>query len=184
MKKLVFAVGMLMGMGIAHAAQKPNVVVILADEWGWRDAGLTGSTFCETPAIDQLGRGGFHFTTGYAPLILGNDLRSIPDDILEIITNKEVIALDQDPLCKQGKIEYSKDGIQVWVKPLHNGDTGILILNRNNEPVDFALNFADAKLDKSTYEVRDLWAHKDLGKINKTIKQTIGVHGVKVYRLW
>jgi arylsulfatase A-like enzyme len=50
-----------------EVAEKPNVVFILADDLGWRDTGLTGSAFYETPAIDQLGKEGFHFTTSYAP---------------------------------------------------------------------------------------------------------------------
>jgi alpha-galactosidase len=118
-----------------------------------------------------------------APLILGNDLRDIPDDILEIITNREVIALNQDALCKQGKIAYSRNGVQIWIKPLLNGDTGILILNRNDESVDFTFNFTDADLGKSSYNVRDLWAKKDLGMINQSLKQDIVNHDVKVYRL-
>jgi alpha-galactosidase len=118
-----------------------------------------------------------------APLILGNDLRNIPDDVLEVITNKEVIALNQDILCRQGKIAYSKNSVQVWVKPLQNADTGILILNRNDEPVDFIFNFTDAEQDKSSYNVRDLWIKKDLGKINLSLRQTIASHDVKVYRL-
>ena len=118
-----------------------------------------------------------------APLILGNDLRNIPDDVLEIITNKEVIALNQDVLYKQGKIGYSQNGVQVWVKPLQSGDTGILILNRNDEPVDFTFNFADADLNKNSYNIRDLWTKKDLGKINQSLKRDIASHDVKVYRL-
>ncbi|VGO12369.1 Alpha-galactosidase A [Pontiella desulfatans] len=118
-----------------------------------------------------------------SPLILGNDLRNIPDDVVEIITNKEVIALNQDVLCKQGKIGYSRDGVQVWVKPLKNGDTGVLILNRNDEPVDFTFNFADASLEVNAYIVRDLWAKKTLGTINQSLKLEIASHDVKVYRL-
>ncbi|RDJ93981.1 glycoside hydrolase family 27 protein, partial [Lacticaseibacillus rhamnosus] len=92
------------------------------------------------PAVDEIGNGGMS-NTEYrthmslwsllaAPLLAGNDLRAIPPDIFEILTNKEVIAIDQDPLGKQAT-RVAKDGdLEVWARPLSGGAYAVGLFNR------------------------------------------------------
>ncbi len=64
-----------------------------------------------------------------APLMMGNDLRIMTDDILKILTDKDVIALDQDPLGKQGYRVIDEEGKEVWVKELSDGNWAVCMLN-------------------------------------------------------
>jgi len=69
-----------------------------------------------------------------APLILGNDVRNMSKETLNILTNKEVIALDQDKLGIQALKFATKDSLDFWFKPLENGDWAFCILNVGKAP--------------------------------------------------
>jgi alpha-galactosidase len=119
-----------------------------------------------------------------APLFLGNDVRNIPDDVLSIITNKEVIALNQDKLCKQAIKVSETDSVEVFLKPLLDGDWGICILNRNERPKQLKFTWDDFDIHpESLASVRDLWKHKNIKHTKKAMKVHIEAHDVKVYRL-
>ncbi|MFZ0959535.1 MAG: glycoside hydrolase family 27 protein [Terriglobia bacterium] len=91
-----------------------------------------------------------------APLIAGNDLRNMPPEIREILTNKEVIALDQDPLGRQA-VKYRDYGsLQVWSKELSGHSTAYAVLNRSDKPMQVSEYLGEAKT------VRDLWKHADI----------------------
>ena len=66
MRSLLAAVGCMLPLGLAHAADQPNIVFILADDLGYTDVGCYGSQYYETPQIDQLAAQGMRFTSGYA----------------------------------------------------------------------------------------------------------------------
>ena len=126
-----------------------------------------------------------------APLMSGNDLREMDYKTLQILTNKEVIAVNQDPLGKQG-IRFMDMGDQeIWAKPLANGEIAVCFLNRSaniwnldynwlNQTMYFA---RDINFRKKEYTVRDLWAHKDLGTSKDRLKAAIPGHGVLMVRL-
>jgi alpha-galactosidase len=129
-----------------------------------------------------------------APLISGNDLRQMNPQVLAILTNKEVIALNQDPLGIQAFRYSSQDGVEVWFKPLAKGDWGMCILNRNTTPKQFTFDWKnekvtddlskrDAAFDKTTYHVRDLWAKKDLGTSQDVLTAEVPGHDVLTLRL-
>jgi alpha-galactosidase len=129
-----------------------------------------------------------------APLISGNDLRSMSPQTREILTNKEVIAVNQDALGVEGFKHSAKDSVEVWFKPLSNESWAMCILNRgtNSQPVAFnwksetvadALSKREAKFDTTTYGVRDLWAHKDLGTTKDALKAEVPGHDVLMLRL-
>jgi len=119
-----------------------------------------------------------------APLFLGNDLRNISDEVLKIITNKELIALNQDKSCKQAKKVFDKNEIEVFVKVLSDGDYGVCILNRNKMAKEFKLMREQIGLDVSeSFSIYDLWNHKAIGSLGSDITMEIPAHGVKVYRL-
>ena len=100
-----------------------------------------------------------------APLIMGNDPRSIPAPSLSILTNAFAIAVDQDPLGQMGvRLETSSASpLQRWVRVLANGDVAVALLNRDGGPsADITLQFADVSL-QSPVTVFDIWAKRSLG---------------------
>ena len=96
-----------------------------------------------------------------APLLAGNDLRSMTPETIEILTNKEVIAIDQDALGKQG-VRVKQDGeIEIWEKPLSNG-VAVGLFNRSAAPARLTVRWSDVGIKGKPKTVRDLWAHKDV----------------------
>lgn len=129
-----------------------------------------------------------------APLILGNDIRSMSAATTSIVMNKDMIAIDQDPLGVQGLRYRTESGLEYWIKPLESGDWAFCILNRTLTPRTVTLNFADfhmfdnlSRLTFQTathnYKVYNIWAGKEEAPSNKTRKVTIPAHDVVVYRL-
>jgi alpha-galactosidase len=108
-----------------------------------------------------------HFTLwaiSAAPLITGNDLRHMSGAVKEILTNKEVIALDQDALGYQGVPVRSGGDLSVWAKPLNeSGARGVVLFNASDSATDIAVSFSEIGLGSGAATVRDLWAHADLG---------------------
>jgi hypothetical protein len=101
-----------------------------------------------------------------APLILGADLTKLSKATTEIVTNSEVIAVDQDALGLQGiKVEEARAGLQVWAKPLAGfGNLAVLLLNRTSSSGPITVHWSELGLDPSSpVAVRDPWAQKDLG---------------------
>ncbi len=98
-----------------------------------------------------------------APLIAGNDVRDMTSDIASILMNKEVIAVDQDTLVKQG-VRVSKHGdLEVWSKPLADGAMAVGLFNRGTERAKVTAAWQDLKISGSK-NIRDLWAHADRAK--------------------
>jgi len=129
-----------------------------------------------------------------APLMAGNDLRKMSPETTGILTNKEVIALDQDPLGIEAFRYYSFDGIEIWVKPLSNNELALCFLNRSgrSQEVNYdwkahTINDAVSKtsfdFNQNSYKLRDLWVKKDIGTTNKPFKQTIPADDVLVVKL-
>lgn len=122
-----------------------------------------------------------------SPLLAGNDLRDMSAETIAILTNKEVIALNQDKAFKQAQRILKDGSIEIWRKPLFNkrkkGESfAIAIMNRGGKDTTFALNPKDHNLPKGA-KVRDLWEHKDLGKVKKAnFEFQIPKHGIVVLR--
>jgi alpha-galactosidase len=114
-----------------------------------------------------------------APLIAGNDLRNMRPEIHDILTNKEVIAVDQDPLGREGERVAKNGDLEVWAKQLRDGSRAVILLNRGGTEQQISANWEDlgypAGLNAS---VRDLWQHKDLGKFTGKFSATVASHGV------
>jgi alpha-galactosidase len=129
-----------------------------------------------------------------APLIAGNDLRAMSKETLEILTNKDVIAVDQDPLGIQG-FRFSTDGVlEIWFKPLANEAWAMCVLNRSPraqkvvfdwkaKPVADDLSKREARFDAVKYSLRDLWTKKDRGTTEKPLDAEVPAHDVLVLRL-
>jgi alpha-galactosidase len=115
-----------------------------------------------------------------APLMAGNDLGNMTPEIIEILTNKELIAINQDPLGKQGRRIRDDGDLEVWKKDLSANRQAVALLNRSNDMVKINVNWQELGLTGSL-RIRDLWAHKDLGKFNNSFTgNNIPGHGCMV----
>jgi alpha-galactosidase len=120
-----------------------------------------------------------------APIILGNDLRSIPNDILEILTNEEVLAVNQDPGGMQGTRVVDGGNLEVWMKPLCNREgpeKAVALFNRGGSTARITANFKDIGV-AGTATVRDLWTHQDLGEFQGSYSADVPSHGVVVLKV-
>jgi alpha-galactosidase len=130
-----------------------------------------------------------------APLIAGNDLRSMSEQTRLILTNQDVIAIDQDPLGIQG-FKYRDDGdVEIWFKPLAEEDWAMLVLNRgdetvrvtfawNDEQVRDQLSGREALFDRGrVFRIRDSWTGKGLGTTHQPLAATVPPHDVLMVRL-
>ncbi len=118
-----------------------------------------------------------------APLMAGNDIRKMSDDVRDILINKEVIAIDQDPLGKQGYQFMKHPGKEIWAKELSDGKWAICIFSTGEDKLKVRLDWKHFWILKGSYEVRDLWAKKDLGKTDKNFESEIPSHDVILFKL-
>lgn len=117
-----------------------------------------------------------------APLILSCDLRKLDDFTLGLLTNPEVIAVDQDPLGVAGKkIEIARD-FTAFVKPLEDGSYAVALFNRAEKAADLSVTLERLGLS-GRFVVRDLWRMVDEGEVSESIAARIGRHGVKLVKL-
>ena len=119
-----------------------------------------------------------------SPLLAGNDLRNMTRETIEILTNKEIIALNQDKGFRQATRLLREGDIEIWVKPL--GKTGkqkaIAIMNRGEKTGQTALTPEKIGVS-STSKLRDLWLHENIGKLGKSRTFTIPKHGIVVLKV-
>lgn len=129
-----------------------------------------------------------------APLIAGNDLRKMTSETQAILTNREVIAVDQDSLGVQGFRYAIKDSVETWLKPLSGGDWAVAFLNRGRSPrnvdrmwgtevITDTLSGRTLDAKATTYKLRDLWGKKDVGTTIKPLKAVVPAHDLLIYRL-
>jgi alpha-galactosidase len=118
-----------------------------------------------------------------APLLAGNDLREMKPTILEILTNREVIAINQDKAGKQGR-RISKSGEQeVWTRVLTDGGIAIGMFNRGNAPIQMSVKWTEIGLKTMPKKARDLWAHSDVRMSGDTYIAIVPAHGVVMLRV-
>ncbi len=129
-----------------------------------------------------------------APLMAGNDLHKMTEETKNILTNKEAVAIDQDPLGVVGFKYYQFDGMEILVKPLSGGNLAVCFLNRSDRPqtinfewlahtIQDKVSATNVDFTKATYKVRDLWAKKDIGTTQKALKESIPSHDVVMLKL-
>ena len=155
------------------------------------------------PDMLEVGNGGMtleeyktHFSLWCmlaAPLMAGNDLGKMSTETAEILTNKELIVLDQDTLGKQGFCYRDNGDYEIWIKKLADSEKAACLLNRSDEEktvqVDFNVllkandNYWSSEPYKlEDYYVRDLWEHKEVKLDKNTLYIKVPPHSVKVYR--
>jgi alpha-galactosidase len=128
-----------------------------------------------------------------APLISGNDLRSVPPETLAILANKDVIAIDQDSLGVEGFVYSTNDNVETWFKPLADGDWAMCVLNRGtsskkfsfdwkNENVSDSFSKRDANFSTTVYAFQNLWTG-EIGSTKEILSAEIPGHDVLLLRL-
>jgi len=116
-----------------------------------------------------------------APLIIGADVRRIRPAALAILSNAEVIAIDQDPLGKQA-IRVARTGsTEVFKKPMSGGRIAVAFLNRGEEVSKMSISWQSLELKGETKcAIRDVWAHADLGTFSEKFSAEVQGHECKV----
>jgi alpha-galactosidase len=166
-----------------------NILDLQAELWRH-----SGPQQWNDPDMLEVGNGGMS-TTEYeshfslwamlaAPLIAGNDLSKTDADTRRILTNADVIAVDQDPLGQQAR-RIRKDGdLEVWARPLKGGDQAVVLFNRGKAParmtVDWSLLNLPARLKA---DVTDLWSKKVAKGVTGSYGGTVAAHGVIMIRI-
>ena len=112
-----------------------------------------------------------------SPLLIGCDMSQLDDFTLGLLTNDEVLAVDQDALAKPASRVWDKNNVQVWVKELKDGSRAIGIFNLDEKPATITLPFSGIGLPSSV-KLRDLWRQQDLGQFKGTYTAKIPSHGV------
>lgn len=146
------------------------------------------------PDMLEVGNGGMtateyraHFSLWAilaAPLIAGNDLRNMSVETREILTNKEVIAVNQDPLGHQGRRVWKDGELEIWSKEMQDGSRAVALLNRGPSLQDITVKWEQIGYPEHlSAAVRDLWAHKDLGKFSGKFSASVQSHEVVMLRI-
>ncbi|GHV43634.1 hypothetical protein FACS1894180_3290 [Bacteroidia bacterium] len=180
-----------------------GVMQILDKQEGLRK--YAGAGHWNDPDMLEIGNGALspaenraHFTMWAmlaAPLVAGNDLRTMDKETLEVLTNKDLIAINQDKLGVQALKWQAKDSLEIWLKPLADGDWAITFLNRAKNPAEINFDWksetiTDTEVSKLTFDaaktvfkIKDLWTKKEIGTTKKTLKTTLAAHDVLCVRL-
>jgi alpha-galactosidase len=166
------------GMGVVHVLDLQDGLESYAGPGHWNDpdmleVGNQGMTITEYRAHFSL------WCILAAPLMAGNDLRNMTNEVKEILTNREVIAVDQDSLGMQGRRVKRYGDREVWAKQLADGGRAVVLFNRGPKSQEISVSWTEIGYPQHVAaQVRDLWAHKDLGKIMGKFSAEVPSHGV------
>ena len=131
-----------------------------------------------------------------APLLIGCPIEQLDPFTLNLLTNDEVIAINQDPLGKSARLLAEEKGVQIWVKPLEDGSFAVGLFNvadygktpetyfrwGDETPKTFTFDFSKIGL-KGNFKLRDVWRQKDLGVFKDVFKTDIRHHGVVMLQM-
>jgi alpha-galactosidase len=131
-----------------------------------------------------------------APLLIGCPLEQLDSFTLNLLTNSEVLEINQDPLGKPGRLAVEEDGFQIWVRPMTDGSFAVGLFNTGNygstpqsyfrwgneQPRRLSFSFEKAGLSGS-WKLRDVWRQKDLGEFTGEYQMQIPYHGVQLLRM-
>ncbi|HQU72002.1 MAG TPA: glycoside hydrolase family 27 protein [Calditrichia bacterium] len=129
-----------------------------------------------------------------SPLIMGNDVRSASPETVKTLTNKAVIAVNQDKLGAMAFLFSDEGDFEVWAKPLAGEEWALVFVNMSEEsrkldfdwgkhPLEDGLHHRRVQLDKEPYAVRDLFKHRDIGTTATGLKATVPAHDLVMVRL-
>lgn len=166
-----------------------NILDMQAERWrhsapnAWND-----------PDMLEVGNGGMtsteyesHFSLWAmlaAPLIAGNDLAAMDADTRRILTNADVIAVDQDPLGQQARRVWKQGDLEIWARPLKGGDHAVVLFNRGKTAAEMKFDWALLNLPAGLKaDVVDLWSKKVSKNVRGSHGGTVAPHGVIMVRL-
>jgi alpha-galactosidase len=166
------------GNGVVQIIDQMNGLETYAGPGHWND-----------PDMLEVGNGGMtkeeyrtHFSMWAmfsAPLLAGNDVSNMTADTKEILLNKEVIAIDQDPLGQQARRVKQTGDLEIWSKQLQDGARAVALLNRGPAATKMSVAWTDIGYpDGLSASVRDLWTAKDMGKQSGVYSAEVPSHGV------
>ena len=120
-----------------------------------------------------------------APLIAGNDLSTMSSATKAILTNTDIIAIDQDPAGVQGtKVKDNGSGLQVWSKRLQgNGVVAVALFNRSSSAAHITANWSNIGLASGSARIHDLWTHTELGSFTNSYTTNVPSHGVVMLKI-
>ncbi|XP_061369452.1 alpha-galactosidase-like [Gastrolobium bilobum] len=160
------------------------------DKW----ASYAGPGGWNDPDMLEVGNGGMtteeyraHFSIwalAKAPLLVGCDIRAMDDSTYELISNQEVIAVNQDKLGVQGKKVKSNSDLEVWAGPLSDNKAAVILWNRSSSNATVTASWSDIGLEPGTIvDARDLWAHSTQESVSGEISAELDSHACKMYVL-
>ena len=162
---------------------------------GFSQAGLArfaGPGHWNDPDMLEVGNGGMtpdeyrqHMSLWVilaAPLLAGNDLTTMSPETVAMLTNREVVAIDQDSLGKQGDRVSAEGPLEIWAKPLADGSKAVGVFNRHHTALSITVDFKQLGFN-GPVQVRDIWQAKDLGSMQDSYSVTVPPHGVILLRV-
>ncbi len=171
------------GLGVVEILDQVNGLESYAGPGHWND-----------PDMLEVGNGGLtetearaHFSLWCilaAPLIAGNDLPKMTAETRAILTNKELIAVDQDALGSQGRRVKKNGELEVWSKQLSDGGRAVALLNRGASASEISVTWPEIGYPETlAASVRDLWSGKSSSQVQESYSATVPSHGVVVIRI-
>jgi len=157
------------------------------------------------PDMLEVGNGGMKFSENRAhfsiwcmlaaPLISGNDLRKMSKETTDVLTNTDVIAVNQDKLGIQGFKYAVRDSVEIWFKPLLENNWAVCFLNRTSTAKQIEFNWKLENVNdelsgrkliavKTNYKIKNLWTKNKTGTTKETLTITVPSHDVLMYRLY
>jgi alpha-galactosidase len=162
---------------------------------GFGQAGLAkfaGPGHWNDPDMLEVGNGGMNLAEYRthmslwallaAPLLAGNDLSAMSPETVALLTNKEVLAIDQDSAGKQGDRFSAEGPMEIWVRTLDDRSKAVGLFNRHSGPMDLQVDFRELGF-KGAVKARDVWNAKDLGSMQAVYKVQVPAHGVVLLRV-
>lgn len=173
------------GIGFDHHIRSPY-----AEPGGWNDpdmlvVGRLGWSANPRPTNLTQNEQIVHITLWSllaAPLILGCDLTKLDQFTLDLLTNHDVIEVDQDPLGKAATRRWADGPLEVWARPLWDGTMAVGLFNRGLTKAKVTVSWADIGLS-GAQPVRDLWLRKDIGVATDTFSMEVPSHGAQLIKV-
>jgi alpha-galactosidase len=177
-------------IGFAHSVRYPDMLRNLdhdaahpeaAGPGHWNDPDYLGPELGMTPNESQAQFSMWSMVA--APLIIGSDVRALQQSTIDMLSNPEVLAIDQDRLGKQGTVVSGDAQAQAWAKPLANGDRAVALFNRGDTATTISTS-ADAVglAHAAAYTLRNVWTHTDTESAG-TISAAVAPHSVVLLRV-
>jgi alpha-galactosidase len=117
-----------------------------------------------------------------APLVFGGDMTNMDDFTLRLLTNDELIDINQDPLGRQAAPVSKSGDVEVWAKDLEDGSKAVGLFNRGENESEVTVRWSDLSVS-GEQAVRDVWRQEELGQFRSEFRTTVGRHGASVVLL-